>query len=159
MKSISTIVQTNLINNTGQILITDTQTHKRTWNREDSQGLEKALVALWTRLDQLFTGRWSKEHGSLGSDDFKYLLGLLADKNKSPADIAAAGIYLLENGADHPPSIPKLLQLCKRPKSHAAHKEINRDFMLPQFSKGPRSEKTESKLVELRKQLKRKAAR
>lgn len=159
MKAVSTILQTNHIDNCGRILIPDTQTHKRTWNHADSPDLEKALVALWTRLDQMFTGRWTREHGGLGSDDFKYLLGLLNDKLKDPDDVAAASVELLESGAEHPPSIPKLLALCKKPKQHAAHKEINRDFLLPLHSKGPRSEGTESKLTELRKQLRRRAGR
>lgn len=159
MKAVSTILQANHIDNSGRILIPDTATHRRTWNREDSPDLEKALVALWTRLDQMFTGRWSREHGGLGSDDFKYLLGLLTDKFKDPDDVAAASVELLESGAEHPPSIPKLLALCKKPKQHAAHKEINRDFLLPQHCKGPRSEQTENKIAELRKQLKRRVLR
>ena len=159
MRAVSKILQANHIDNCGRILIPDTQTHKRTWNHADSPNLEKALVALWTRLDQMFTGRWTREHGSLGSDDFKYLLGLLNDKHKGPDDVAAASVTLLESGAEHPPSIPKLLALCKKPAKHAAHKEINRDFMLPQLDKGPRSEATEQKLAELRKQLKRRVLR
>lgn len=107
----------------------------------------------------MFTGRWTREHGGLGSDDFKYLLGLLTEKFKSPDDVAAASVKLLESGAEHPPSIPKLLSLCKKLKQHAAHKEINRDFLLPQLAKGPRSESTERKLSQLRKQLKRRAGR
>lgn len=107
----------------------------------------------------MFTGRWTREHGGLGSDDFKYLLGLLTEKFKSPDDVAAASIKLLESGAEHPPSMPKLLSLCQKPKQHAAHKEINRDFMLPQLAKGPRSEGTEQKLTALREQLKRRSGR
>lgn len=107
----------------------------------------------------MFTGRWTREHGSLGSDDFKYLLGLLDDKYKDADDVAAASVTLLESGAEHPPSIPKLLSLCCKPKQHAAHKEINRDFMLPHHQKGVRSESTEQKLSELRKKLKRRAVR
>lgn len=106
----------------------------------------------------MFTGRWTREHGSLGSDDFKYLLGLLTEKFKSPDDVAAASIKLLESGADHPPSIPKLLSLCQKPKQHAAHKEINRDFLLPEFSK-VRSEDTNQKFSEQLKRLKRMSRR
>lgn len=73
------------------------------------------LSALWVRMTEMYTTRWTSQHGDTPTDT--WCKGLA---DMSAADLGVGLAALLKSGEAWPPSLPEFRAYCRPPKRENA---------------------------------------